>query len=149
VLELLEAWGPGPALRVSAWLYPIVNATHILGVGLLVSSAVLMDLRVLGAFGRRYDVETVLGLLRPAAVVGIFIALISRLLLFTVQPLDYLDNPAFRIKLLIVAAAAVNAAVFLVTARRAPRPGLAASALVSILLWLGALLAGRMIGFLN
>ncbi|HEV7278015.1 MAG TPA: hypothetical protein VGN80_17175 [Devosiaceae bacterium] len=144
MLEALQASGPASFLRSSFYLYPLLNALHILSIGALVTSALLMDLRVLG-LGRRLAAETVIAQLRPVALMALAAALFSGLLLFSVQPLDYAGNPAFRIKLLLLVAALANAAVF--TFLRLDRRGGRLSALLSILLWLGVLVAGRFIGF--
>lgn len=94
-------------------------------------------------------------LLRGTALVGLTLAVLTGFALFTANPVEYAGNPAFRIKLALLAAALANAA--LVTRGRAwaqvlsgapPPPALRLMALLSALLWLGVLLAGRWIGFL-
>lgn len=144
MLEALQASGPASALRTSFYLYPLLNALHILSIGALVTSALLMDLRVLG-LGRRLPTDTVIAQLRPVALLALAAAVASGLLLFSVQPLDYAGNPAFRMKLLLLAAALANAAIF--TFLRLNRRGGRLSALLSILLWISVLVAGRFIGF--
>lgn len=144
MLEALQAWGPATYLRGSFYLYPLLNALHILSIGALVTSALLMDLRVLG-LGRTLPTATVIRQLRPVALTALAAAAASGLLLFSVQPLDYAGNPAFQLKLLLLLAALANAAMF--TFLRLHRRGGRASALLSIGLWLGVLVAGRFIGF--
>jgi hypothetical protein len=144
VLEALQASGPASLLRGSFYLYPLLNALHILSIGALVTSALLMDLRVLG-LGRSLPAGPVIRLLRPVALTALASAAASGLLLFSVQPLDYAGNPAFRLKLLLLLAALANAAIF--TFLRLHRRGGKLSALLSIGLWLGVLVAGRFIGF--
>lgn len=82
------------ALRQSPALYPLANAAHILGIGLLVGAIFTLDLRVLGAF--RQAPLTVLGppLVRMAAI-GLGLALVTGFLIFTVRPAGYAANPAF------------------------------------------------------
>jgi uncharacterized membrane protein len=144
VLEALAASGPAAFLRTSFYLYPLLNALHILSIGALVTSALLMDLRVLG-LGRGLPAEAVIGHLRPVALTALFFAVGSGLLLFSVQPLEYAANTAFRLKLLLLATALANAAIF--TSFRLHRRGGRLLALVSIGLWLSVLVAGRFIGF--
>jgi hypothetical protein len=147
VLEALEAFGPAAFFRTSLLLYPLVNALHILAIGALVTSALLMDLRVLG-FGRRLDTETVIGALRPVAIGALVVAVLSGATLFTVQPVEYFGNLAFQLKMLLLVAALINAAAF--TTFRMHRHGAAARAmaLLSIGLWISVAVAGRFIGFL-
>lgn len=83
------------------------------------------------------------------------LALVTGSLLFIVKPAEYLANPAFLAKLGLLALALANVARIHLGAgwRRAVTgrgvtPTLRLSAAASMLLWLGALVAGRWIGFL-
>jgi hypothetical protein len=89
------------------------------------------------------------------ALAGLSLAVITGFVLFTANPGEYATNPAFRIKLLLLALAVLNAA--LVTRSTAwaqvlsgapPPPALRLMAALSAILWLSILLAGRWIGFL-
>jgi len=149
LLAALEGSYPANLLRTSFVLYPVINAAHILAIGVLITATLLMDLRLLG-IGRAVDAETVIRSLRPFAVGGLLFALGTGLLLFSVRPFDYLANAAFQIKMALLLVAAINALLFTVrkTHRRhgiALRLGVA----VSLLLWPAVLLAGRFIGFLE
>ena len=142
------------ALRGSGTLYLLLNATHLLGIALLIGAILPLDLRLAGAFPRT-PLPAVASLLRGTAIAGLTLATVTGALLFTANPAEYLSNPAFRLKLLLLAAALVNAAlVTRITAwSRAisgepPAPLLRAAAVLSATLWLAALLAGRWIGFL-
>lgn len=149
MLEALEASPVASFLRGSFVVYPLVNALHILAIGALVTTASLMDLRVLG-MGRRVEPETVVWLLRPVAVAALAVAILSGLALFSVKPVDYWANPAFRLKLLLLALAVANAVAF-TSFRAHRRPGQPATrvmALLSIVLWISVVGAGRFIGFL-
>lgn len=149
LLEALEASAPASFLRGSFFVYPLVNALHILAIGALLTCAVLMDLAILG-IGRRLPAATAILYLRPVAMLALLVAALSGALLFSVQPLDYVGNPAFRLKLLLLAVAVLNAGVFILLQGRqslssAPMRTLA---LTSLLLWPSVLIAGRFIGFL-
>lgn len=107
-----------------------------------------MDFRLLG-LGRTIPIAAVVGHLRPLAITALLLAIATGALLFSVQPFDYVANPAFRIKLVLLACAVLNAVLF--TALRfdlAPQGMLSrALATLSILLWISVLTAGRFIGF--
>jgi hypothetical protein len=149
MLEALAASAPAVFLRTSFLAYPLVNTLHILAIGVLVTSAALMDLRVLG-IAPAIPAESVIRYLRPAAIGALAAAALSGLALFSVQPLDYWDNPAFRAKMLILAAALANAALFTSfrAHRRPGRPATVIMAAASIALWLSVVVCGRFIGFL-
>jgi hypothetical protein len=79
--------------------------------------------------------------------VALLAAVVTGSLLFSVQPSDYASNPAFRVKLALVAAAIANAVLHTLMADRlwsALRKGLAT---LSLVLWVLVLVAGRFIGF--
>lgn len=149
MLEALEAFGPAAFFRTSFYLYPLVNVLHVLAIGALVTTALLMDLRVLG-LARGLPAETVIRYLRPVAVTALTIAVLSGLTLFSVQPVEYFGNIAFQLKMLLLAAAAANAILFTTFRMHRPEKGAGAKimALVSIGLWLSVAIAGRFIGFL-
>ncbi|HQZ13340.1 MAG TPA: hypothetical protein PK286_10690 [Devosia sp.] len=149
MLEALQAFGPAAWFRSSFILYPLVNALHILAIGVLVTAALLMDLRVLGV-ARKLPVETVIAHLRPVAIGALAVAVLSGAALFSVQPVDYFANPAFRIKLLLLVLALANAAVF--TTFRLHREAAGSTgkvlAAASAGLWISVLVSGRFVGFL-
>jgi hypothetical protein len=149
MLEALEAFGPAGFFRTSFILYPLVNALHILAIGAVVTSALLMDLRVLGV-ARGIPLDTVVRYLRPVAISALVIAALTGLTLFSVQPLEYFGNPAFIIKMLLLTVAVANAIAFTSfrVHRHAEQAWAKVMAILSIGLWISVAIAGRFIGFL-
>jgi hypothetical protein len=154
LIEWIGAWPGAVLLRDSGTAYLFVNATHILGIGLLLGSILPLDLRLLGFFGS-VPLAAVAPLLLRVAATGAATAILMGLWLFSVKPADYVSNTAFLVKMALLAAALGN--VWLQhhsgDFRRALQTGEAAlpvriRALVSAVLWLCVLLAGRWIGFL-
>lgn len=141
----LEARALAQFLKTSRWVYPLVNAGHILGIALLIGSVVPMDLRLLGLRHRPGLDETV-RLLRPVAVAGLVLAAVCGVLLFITQAGDYLQNGWFGAKLALVALAVANALWHLRIAALPPARR-KVSAAASLLLWPAALVCGRMIAF--
>lgn len=151
----LQASALSQALRGSLWLYPLVNTGHVIGIALLFGSIVPLDLRLIGGW-RRVPVESLASVLVPVAVVGLVMALATGLLLFASRPLDYVVEPLFGIKMGLLALAVLNALLL----RRSPRwrllgpeaevpvrPAWRLAAMLSLLLWLGVIAAGRLIGY--
>ncbi len=143
------------ALRASPTLYPLVNAAHILGLGLLIGAAATLDLRLIGAFAR-HDLAALGPPLRRVAAAGLALAACTGLLLFSTRPQAYAENPAFLAKLALVGLGLGNVAVIHLTgawgramAAGTASAGLRAGAALSLLCWVGALLAGRWVGFLQ
>jgi hypothetical protein len=155
VWEALAAWPVAEALRRSAILYPLVNAAHILGIGLLFGTIATLDLRLLGAF-RAVPLAQVGPVLARMAGAGLVLAAATGLLLFSTRPAAYAENPAFLAKLGLVGIGVANVALLragrgwrAALAGAAPSGGVRAAAAVSLAAWVGAVLAGRWIGFLQ
>jgi hypothetical protein len=154
-LEALAAWRVAAFLRESTIAYATLNAAHIFSIALLVGSIVTLDLRVLGLF-RRFEFGEMAAPLSRVAAIGVLFAAATGFLLFSVRPLAYAQNPAFLIKLSLVALGIGNA-LLLRTKRdwkdaAAGEPiadSVRASAFGSLIIWAGAVLAGRWIGFLQ
>lgn len=142
-------------LRSSIWLYPLVNIGHLAGIALLFGAIVPLDLRLMGFF-RRTPLEHLGTTLVPVAVTGLVLALLTGSLLFATRPLDYVAEPLFGIKLGLLGAAVVNALVLRFSPgwRQAgvgllelPIPAWRLQGLLSVILWLGVMAAGRLIGY--
>lgn len=154
LLEAIAAWPLASAMRRSAILYLVVNAGHILAIALLVGAIVPLDLRLLGFFGNT-SLEVLGPFLSRAAAVGLALVVVTGFCLFSVRPAAYAGNPAFLIKLALLAVGAVNAillqssSAWRTVAAGGPIAGtVRLAAGISLLVWPGALLAGRWIGFL-
>lgn len=148
MLEFIEQLPFAQSLRRDIYFYPLVNALHILSLGVLVTTALLMDFRVLG-FGRRVGLEATIETLRPVAIGAVCSAAFTGFLLFSVQPRTYAENPVFITKLALIGLALANAGFFVLGRwHHAPQTPVARlSAGLSILLWIAVLLAGRAIAF--
>jgi hypothetical protein len=144
VIELaaaLEASGVAQYLKASRWLYPLVNAGHILGIALLVGAVVPMDVAVI-----RGRAVAAVGLLRPWSLAGFVLAAACGALLFVTQATEYVRSPWFLAKMGVLALAGLNATVHFRLDRFPPRQRRQA-AIASLVLWPVALILGRMIAY--
>ncbi len=149
-VEAIAGWPLVGYLRTSRTAYAIVNATHIVGMSLLVGAIVSSDLRTAGLWKAdrwREGLETCV----PVAAFGLALALISGAMLFSVRGGNYLADPAFQIKILLLAAGLLNVFAFRwAMARRkcgVPSRTMRLSAISSMTIWIGAIFAGRWIAF--
>lgn len=144
----------GHAMRSSPALYPAVEILHIIGFVVLVGSILVLDLRLLG-FGRAIPIAPMAQLLLPLSRFGFLLAISMGFLLFSADASHVVRNPAFQAKLLLIAAALIN----IVIAHLGPwrrvalwqgeaSAGAKATALASLMLWLGVVTAGRLIAYL-
>jgi hypothetical protein len=128
----------------------LIQIAHVLGLILLLTSLLLVNLRLLGWGLRSLPLQQVVRATRKALWLGLVLTIGSGLLLFLSAPVHYTGNAAFVPKMiLLLFALAVQATLYRrVTASQAPAPLLARStAVVSLALWLSVGLAGRAIGF--
>lgn len=150
----MAAW-PGAAwLRGNGDAYAAVNAAHILGLALLLGAALPMDLRLMGVF-RNTPLPVIVPFLGRIAGAGLGLSVLTGLWLVSVNPVAYWANPAFRLKLVLLAGALaliavqhLNPAFRAALAGAVPAPSVRLTAALSGVLWLAMLGAGRWIGFL-
>lgn len=152
-LQAIAGWS-GAALLQEYWIgYLVVNAAHILGIGLLLGAILPLDLLLLRpAHGR--DLPVLGPFLVRTAATGAVLAVTTGLWLFSVKPVEYAENPAFLFKAGLLVLATCNIALQhsderFNTALRSGQPPVRVRALaaVSAILWLSVLVAGRWIGF--
>jgi hypothetical protein len=155
-LAALEATRLAASIRESLYLFPFLEATHVIGLATLFGSAAILDLRLLGAASTTRPVHQVAGDVLPWALRGFVIAAATGLLMFTTNAGVYYHNIFFRLKMGLLLLAGLNAFAFELTARRsidtwsmkAKTPAAArAVATASLVLWIGIIFMGRWIGF--
>src|SRR5262245_10153527 len=110
MLDWLGTLPPAEQMKRSAGLYMVVNATHILAIGLLLGAILPLDLRLLGLF-RSFPLDVLGPFLSRAAAVGVAIAIATGFPLFLVRPEEYLGNPAFLGKIGLLVLGLVNVGV--------------------------------------
>ena len=131
----------------SAWAYPALEIIHIIGIALLLGNLVLLELRVFGA-GATLPPQALARLSLTLALVGFSLAAASGLLMFATQPMELLANRAFTLKMLLLLAAACNAAWFHGRGSLARLDTLARlQMLLSTVIWLGVIACGRWIAY--
>lgn len=155
-LVWLETTGLAEAMRQWLWLYPIVEILHIAGFVLLVGSVVMFDLRLLGV-SREIGVRALARYLLPWSVAGLVIVIPTGTTMFITHATDLASNPAFLLKLTLIAASGGNAFFFHRGPYRsaavweyqhdAPRSA-KASAILSMVLWASVISCGRLLAYL-
>ncbi|MCW5603319.1 MAG: hypothetical protein KIT18_02040 [Burkholderiales bacterium] len=142
-------------MRQDLWLYPIVEIFHISGFVVLVGSIVILDLRLLG-LSRQLPVQQLARHVLPWTLGALVLIVPTGLLMFMAHATDFLTNPAFQLKLLLILLAGVNAAAFHMGALRAAAswdyggmpPVLARlHAAFSLALWFGVIACGRLLAY--
>ena len=141
-------------LEESDNLFPIIESVHVLGIGLMAGTIITVDLRVLGLVFRQEPVRRIAETLLPYTWWGFALMVVSGIPLFAAESVKVIYNPAFRIKLVLLVIAGINAALFHGSVyrtvdswgrgSRSPLPARALAAL-SATLWFGVIVSGRLI----
>ena len=154
-LVWLEHTPPSLALERSTWMYPAVETTHLLGLGLLVGAAALLDLRLLGV-SRTLPVRVVMRHALPVVWLGFALAAVSGALLLATEASETALKPVFVAKIALIGVAGLNAAFFHLRTSRTvgawdagvrPPPAARLAGLASLTLWAAILTLGRLIAY--
>jgi len=145
-------------MRESTWAEPIVESIHVLTLTVFLGFAILLDLRLLGICLRRKRTSEVLAQFNPWLFGGFAVMVITGVLLFSGDPVTFYNThpPFFKIKMIMLALAGLNVLMFnLGIGRRVSEwdrlpktpPAAKLAGLVSIILWILIVAAGRAIAY--
>ncbi len=146
----------GTRIRESDNLFSVIETVHVLGITLMAGTIAIADLRLLGLVLKETPASEVVNPLVRLTWLGFAVMLVSGALLFWAEAATLYVNTAFRLKLLLLALAAVNAWIFHATAYRhvsqwetATRTpaGARIAALCSLALWSAVIVCGRAIAY--
>jgi hypothetical protein len=156
ICQWLDSTRLNAVLRQSNWAFPVLDTIHTLGIVLVAGAIMLVDLRLLGLALRGVPVAQLVGRIVPATLWGFGLMVASGGLLFTSEAVKMYHSPAFRIKLILLALAGLNALVFHRTIYRdvanwdagsvAPARARLAG-LLSLIFWIAIIAAGRAIAY--
>ena len=147
-------------LRESDWGHPIVLCFHAVGMGLVVGISLMFSARVLG-YSKDFPLEG-FDRLFGLAWFGFGMNAVSGVLLYVGEPRRLLLTPAFIIKMILIVFAGFSVWILTRTLqgmqhRAGPNvvalrhyvvtPAARVAAIFPILFWLGAIVAGRLIGY--
>jgi hypothetical protein len=155
-LKSLEASGIATRIRESLYMFPLLEATHVIGLALVFGTIAIVDLRLLGLASSERSFERVASDILKWTWAAFALTAVTGALMFTTNAGVYYHNFYFRTKMVLLLLAGVNMGVFELTAGRAiprwdnapsaPSPGKAV-AVLSLILWIGIIFMGRLIGF--
>jgi len=140
-----------------SWIIPSVQSVHILCIAIVMSSAFMVDLRLLGVIGRDQPTAGYTSRFLTWIWPTLVVLLISGSILIIGEPTRSLENPAFQTKMVLLILAMTTTLVLQrptfkdpayweLSGHRIPARVLA---VVSLLLWTGIVFAGRWIAYMN
>ncbi|HYM34800.1 MAG TPA: hypothetical protein VET48_05345 [Steroidobacteraceae bacterium] len=156
-MQLLEDWSQSELIRwvaESDYGYPFILTLHAIGMALVVGIVLILNLRVLG-FATKISISS-LRMFFKIAWLGLAINVMSGTLLFLANYTAFVHNVAFitKISLLNVGGAAtgllakeLNLSTVIAAGVEMPSRKARVIAGISVVLWLGAITAGRIVGY--
>jgi hypothetical protein len=147
-----EASALSAAIRNSQWLFPVIEAVHLLGLALMGGVVLLVDMRLMGLALRGKPLAALARELEPWLIATLIVMVTTGLLLYTAEPSKLYYNGAFWMKMEFLATAiiytfTVRRKVLLADETRVGPLWGKVVALISISLWTGVGIGGRGIGF--
>jgi hypothetical protein len=155
-LKSLEGTGLASGIRDSLYLFPFLEAVHVMALSVVFGTIMIVDLRLMGVASSHRPFARMSAELLRITWGAFAVAAVTGTLMFMTNARVYAGNTSFRIKMVLLLFAGLNMAFFHLTAgrsvaqwdkeRSAPRIGRTAAAL-SLSLWVAIIFAGRVIGF--
>ena len=147
-----EQSGIGETIRRSSWLFPVIEAIHLLGLGVIGGAVLVVDLRLLGLGLRRQSAAQLTRDAQPWLVGSLILMIITGGLLFLSEAIKCYYHDAFWFKmsclfLAIVFTFTIQRKVTMTEETRRSAVWSRVVAVVSVLLWAGVGVGGRWIGF--
>jgi hypothetical protein len=155
-LASLESSGLASRIRDSLYIFPMLEATHVLGLAMVVGTITIIDLRLLGLASTRRSFKRMASDTLKWTWAAFLVTGVTGALMFITNANVYYHNFFFRTKMLMLVLAGLNVLVFELTAGRtmnrwdkAPSspPIGRLTAVFSLLIWISVIFLGRWIGF--
>ena len=148
----LDGSALGQAIRDSRWLFPAIEASHLLGLAVLGGCVLIVNMRLLGLGLRSQSTAEVARDVRPFMLSSLAVMLVSGFLLFASEAIKCYEHTAFWFKmsclaLAIVAAFTIQNRAIQIEDRNSGTFQVKLVALISVALWTGVGIGGRWIGF--
>jgi hypothetical protein len=140
------------------WVFPIIETLHVLCLTIVFGSIAIVDMRLLGLINRQVPFTKLYRELIPWTWWAFTGAVVFGTILATGKIGDYIHNPQFLAKFVLMALAGVNMVAFHVGPFRKveswdkavptpPRARLAGA--LSLTFWIGIIFFGRWVGFVT
>jgi len=138
----------------SVWAYPLVIFLHAAGLSMVVGLSSVIDLAILG-FAPGLPLAPLMKLYRLIGV-GFWMNAISGIVLTMIDATTMLFNPIFWIKMVLIGLAIADVLIIkkkvfgdALLDKRPPEFDVKALAVLSLILWAGAVTAGRLTAYLG
>lgn len=140
----------------NSWTIPTIQSIHIAGIGIVLVSVFMIDLRILGFAGNDQTLRQTTDRFAPWLKAALVALLITGVLMVIGEPARELLTFSFWFKMSLVVVGTIVAAVFLASLRRSEqhwektmvhRPSIKAMSVVTFLVWIAIIVLGRLIAY--
>ena len=142
------------AMKESSLVFPLIEGSHILSLSFSVGMVMMLDLRLLRISFRSQPVSLMMEQLMPWTVAGFGVMFVTGTLLFLTQAVKAYGNVFFRVKMILLVLAGINALYQLkyypkmAEWDRTETPlGVRAIAVLSLIFWIGVIACGRTMAY--
>jgi hypothetical protein len=155
----LQATSVSDALKSASWVVPLVQSVHIIMVGVVFVSILMISLRLLGLMRVDEPLPSVWKRFAPFLWVGLVVMAVSGILLVIAEPVREFMTLSFRLKMLLLVFGVVSAAMFGRKVRAAAdsaagaggqqptSAGVRMAAIATVALWVAIIVLGRAIAY--
>jgi hypothetical protein len=146
------------SIQTAEWIIPAIQTVHIVAVAAVVTSALMIDLRLFGVRWQDQTTAAVVGRFVPFIWWSLPVLLLTGAILIIAEPARALQNPVFLLKMvLLVAAICITLACQIPLSKdrgyweasQGRRRGARAIAAISLPFWVGIVFAGRWIAYVQ
>ena len=140
----------------NGWMIPTIQSIHIAGIGIVLASVFMMDLRILGLAGKDQTLRQTTTRFAPWLMWALVALLITGVLMVIGEPVRELVTVSFWLKMFLIAVGTLVAAVFLKMLKRndqhwedamTKRLSVKLMAIFTFLVWLAVIVLGRLIAY--
>jgi hypothetical protein len=142
--------------RHNSWVIPTIQTIHIVGIGVVLGSVFMIDLRVLGWAGMDQTLRQTTTRFGPWLTAALYVQLATGVLMVIGEPVRELVTFSFWLKMFFVAVSTLIAAIFQITLRNheqkweetlVNRRSIKCLAVLTFLIWVCIIILGRLIAY--
>jgi hypothetical protein len=140
----------------SSWVIPTIQSIHIIGIGVVLGSVFMIDLRILGWAGTDQTLRQTTSRFGPWLTGALCLQLATGILMVIGEPVRELVNFSFWLKMFLVAVGTLIAVIFLIELPKhqqqweetlVNRRSIKSLAILTFLIWLCIIILGRLIAY--
>jgi hypothetical protein len=140
----------------NAWVIPTIQSIHIVAIGVVLASVLMIDLRILGWAGHDQTLRETTNRFGPWLSWALLVLLATGVLMVVGEPVRELLSFSFWLKMFLVAVGTLIAAILRITLKSnehhweqtlVNRRTIKLLAILTLLIWVGIVVLGRLIAY--